>query len=107
MTLSTVVCVCLLGFIRQYLINYVSVRIYTTTSGPQRSSSGSGTKLGQNRHFFHKVGVQAYREIRSRLTLGRRALRVHVFSGSQASRRRNATARRVCRMFTFGRGKRK
>ena len=55
MTLSTVECVCLLGFIQQYLINYVSVRIYTTTSGPQRSSSGSGTKLGKNHHFFHKV----------------------------------------------------
>ena len=44
-------------------------------------------------------GVQAYREIRSRLTLGRRALRVRSFSGCQASRRNsNATVRRVCRM---------
>ena len=49
-------------------------------------------------------GVQAYREIRSRLTLGRRALRVRSFSGSQASRRNsNATGRRVCRMCA-GRG---
>jgi hypothetical protein len=49
-------------------------------------------------------GVQAYRGIRSRLTLGRRALRVRSFSGSQASRRNsNATVRRVCRMCA-GRG---
>ena len=48
--------------------------------------------------------VQAYREIRSRLTLGRRALRVRSFSGCQASRRNsNATVRRVSRMCA-GRG---